>query len=74
MSNPDKLIIEENENFVRDVRSNAILNTDLTALQKYKMKRAKEQEVLKTIDEVKELKGELSEIKSLLHQLLAEKK
>lgn len=70
---PDKLIIEQDENFVRDVKTNAVLNTDMTSLQKYKARREKEREMLQTIDEVKEMKSELSEIKTLLHQLIAEK-
>jgi len=71
---PDKLIIQEDETLVRDTKNNAILNRDMTALEKYRAKRQKDYEILKTVNEVKEMKSELSEIKTLLHQLIAEKK
>jgi len=61
------LKIEDNPNLVRDKTSNAVLNTDMDALQKYKMKRNIERQ---RDSEISELKTEMSEIKSLLYQLV----
>jgi len=59
--------IEDNPNLVRDKESNAVLNTDLNALQKYKMKRNLDRQ---RDNEISELKKEISEIKSLLYQMV----
>ena len=56
--------------FVRDELSNAVLNTDMNALEKYKFtrtQRLQEQEVLqKCVDDINSLKGDMQEIKNLL--------
>jgi hypothetical protein len=69
MSKPDKLIIEDDETLVRDVKTNAVLNTDLTSLQAYRAQRNK---LRQKDEEVKSLREEIDEIKSIL-QLLVEK-
>lgn len=58
-----ELPIEDNENLVRDKETSAVLNTNNNALQAYKKRREKEMEIEK-------LKDDVSEIKSLLKQLL----
>jgi len=65
--NRDYVKIEDNPNLVRDKDSNAVLNTDLDALQKYRMKRNIDRQ---RDDEISELKKEMSEIKSLLYQMV----
>jgi hypothetical protein len=66
----DKLKIENHEELVRDTKTQAVLNTDLSSLQAYKKRR----EIQRQKDaELQEIKEEMSEIKGLLHQLLAEK-
>ena len=55
--------IENNENLVRDKETSAVLNTNNNALQAYKKRREKEMEI-------EQLKDDVSEIKSLLKQLL----
>ena len=56
--------------FIRDKSSNAVLNTDMNALEKYKFTRTQrfqEQEVLqKCVDDINSLKGDMQEIKNLL--------
>lgn len=74
MEKPSKLIIEQDNTLVRDVKTNAVLNTDKTALEQYRAKRNKEREMLSAVDEVKSMKKDISELKELLHQLIAEKK
>lgn len=73
MEKPSKLIIEQDNTLVRDVKTNAVLNTDKTALEQYRAKRNKEREMLSAVDEVKSMKKDISELKELLHQLIAEK-
>lgn len=67
--------IEGYSNLLRDVNSNAIINTDFNEYQKYismKNKKNSEIEILKS--EVTELKSDLNEIKNLLRTLLDESK
>lgn len=66
----DKMKIVDNEDLVRDAKSNAVLNTDLDALDKYKKRRAREKQVNKVVEEVDSLRQEMTEIKSLLMQLV----
>lgn len=65
----DKLKIVDNENLVRDVRSQAVLNTDMTALEKYRAKRKRDNEISHSLEEVKSLKDEVAELKEMLTQL-----
>ena len=66
-----KYKIKDNENLVRDAETNAVLNTDLTALERYRMRR----DVEKSRDkELQNLRDDINDIKSLLTQLIAEKK
>jgi hypothetical protein len=68
-----KLKILDNEHLVRDVKTNAVLNTDLSSLEKYRTKREREKKVSSAITELDNMKDEIKEIKSLLYQLLKEK-
>ena len=56
--------------FVRDRVSNAVLNTDINALKKYKIERARreqEQDILNNcITDINILKEDMQEIKNLL--------
>ena len=56
--------------FVRDNNSNAILNTNTNALEKYKIsrnQRVQEKEVLQNcVDDINSLKDDMQEIKNLL--------
>ena len=64
-----KYKIKDNDNLVRDAKTNAVLNTDLTSLEKYKMRR----EIERNRDsEIKQMQEDIDTIKSLLHQLIAE--
>jgi hypothetical protein len=65
----EKLKIVDNENLVRDVQSQAVLNTDMTALEKYRAKRNRDNEISHSLEEVKTLKDEVAEIKEMLTQL-----
>ena len=56
--------------FVRDNNSNAILNTNINALEQYKVeriRREKEQSILQNcVDDINSLKDDMQEIKNLL--------
>ena len=59
--------IKDNEDLVRDTTSNAVLNTDMTSLEKYRARRNKELQMAADVDELKE---KMSTIESLLNQLV----
>mgnify|MGYP003119280096 CR=1 FL=1 len=59
--------VKDNEDLVRDKNNSAILNVDADALSKYKMRREQER---KRNEEIEELKKDVSEIKSLLLQMI----
>lgn len=61
------LKIKDHEELVRDVETRAVLNTDLTSLQRYKARR---QKLWEKDQEFQEMKTEISELKALLHQLI----
>ena len=56
--------------FVRDTLSKAVLNTDINALEQYKIardKRVQEQSVIQNcVDDISSLKDDMTEIKNLL--------
>lgn len=63
----DKLKIVDHDNLVRDTKTQAVLNTDLTSLEAYKRHRNK----LRQKDaEIELLKNEVSEIKDILKTLV----
>ena len=59
--------------FVRDDNSKAVLNTDVNALEQYKIARdrkLKEQSILQNcVDDISSLKDDMNEIKNLLIKL-----
>jgi len=61
------LKITDEEELIRDVDTRAVLNSNMSSLEKYKARRNKEREMN---DDVQNLKQDVSEIKSLLKQLL----
>ena len=69
-----KLKVEGYENLVRDVSSNAIVNTNRSEYQLYMARvRAREQqgdEIRSAVKEINNLKSELREIKSLLQEVI----
>jgi len=62
--------VEGHTNLVRDLKSQAIINTDSDAYAKYMARKTKQKEkddeVRKVIREVNELRNEMKEIKNLL--------
>jgi hypothetical protein len=62
--------VKENPELVRDMDSKAVLNTNVSALQAYKKKREKQQEVNAAIDDINNMKNEINEIKTLMQRIL----
>ena len=69
-----KLKVEGYESLVRDVSSNAIVNTNRSEYQRYIARiRAREKqgdEIRSAVKEINNLKAELREIKSLLQEVI----
>lgn len=59
--------VENDASYVRDMHNSAIINVDNQALQAYKMKRNSSKKLL---SDVETLKSEITEIKTLLHELI----
>jgi hypothetical protein len=61
----------ENENrFLKNTMNNSLINTDLTGLKEYKNKKEMANKVNSLSDEINIMKTDISEIKSLLQQLV----
>ena len=69
-----KLKVEGYENLVRDVSSNAIVNTNRSEYQLYmariKSREKQGDEIRSAVKEINNLKAELREIKSLLQEVI----
>jgi|TARA_B100001939_G_scaffold315927_1_gene301506 hypothetical protein len=70
----------ENQSYVRDIHSKALLNTDRVALENHRQRKkfideqAKEWQMIKSkVDELNTVREEMLEIKSLLRELLNKK-
>jgi len=62
--------VKENPELIRDMDSKAVLNTNLTALQAYKKKREKQQEIQSAVEDINNLRQEVNELKTLMQRLL----
>jgi hypothetical protein len=62
--------VEGHPNLLRDLKTNAIINTDIVSLDHYTIAKRKKEEEVKRIDnlenELSELKSSIDEIKQLL--------
>lgn len=59
--------VKNEDHLYRDVDTGAIINTDRSSFEKYKKSRSKFRNMEQELDYVK---SEISEIKSLLHQII----
>lgn len=69
----DFLKVKDNKDLVRQTKSNAILNTNLKELNKYREEREEKMKLKRLADESEQMKNDIQEIKSLLKQLLGQK-
>jgi len=69
-----KVKVEGHNNLVRDLNSNAIVNTNTTDFSLYmrrqKMREKQSDELRNTVKEINSLKSELFEIKKLLKEVI----
>jgi len=74
MSVHNYLKVEGSSNLIRDVKSNAILNTDSSSYQDYmanaKKRKMEQDDIRNAVREINSLKCEMYEIKSMLLKLL----
>jgi len=75
-----EVVQTEDRNFVRDLHSKALINTDRIALENHRKKRQIEkqqaqrwQQMENKVEELITVRGEMLEIKSLLQELLNKK-
>ena len=61
------LKVNDNDHLYRDVNTGAIINTDRSSFEKYKRSKLKFQNMEQELDQIK---CEMSEIKSLLQQIV----
>jgi len=64
------LIKTEVEGIFRDTNNNALLNKDNSSLEVYKKMKKKNNEIYNLREEVDDMKKDMSEIKSLLTQIV----
>jgi hypothetical protein len=62
--------VKDSPGLVRDMSNQAVLNTDISALEAYKRKRNKQQEIDEVISDINNMKSDIDQIKSLMQRLL----
>jgi hypothetical protein len=62
--------LEGEDRFIKNVHNRALLNTDVAGLKDYKNKKELARQVNDISGEINTMKSEMSEIKSLLQQLV----
>ena len=62
--------IEDEDRFIKNVRNKALVNVDVAGLKEYKNKKELARQVNDISGEINNMKYEMSEIKSLLQQLV----
>jgi hypothetical protein len=62
--------VKENPELIRDMDSKAVLNTNSTALQAYKKKREKQQEIQSAVEDINNMKQDINELKTLMQRIL----
>ena len=62
--------VKENPELIRDMDSKAVLNTNSTALQAYKKKREKQQEIQSAVEDINNMKQDINDLKTLMQRIL----
>jgi hypothetical protein len=65
--------VKNDQTLVRETNSNAILNVDRKGLNKYKEEREFKMRMQRTTEELDQLKVDMSEIKIMIQQLIAQR-
>ena len=70
ISDMDEVKIEGHSNLSKNLDSGAIVNTDKVAYQRYLQSKKNMKEMQDTVSDINKMKEEMSEIKTLLKELL----
>lgn len=70
---PELVKIENEPGFVKDKKTQAVISTDNSALEAYRVKRKRDMEMQMKLDKINTLEQDVAEIKDLLRQLLGSK-
>jgi hypothetical protein len=62
--------VKENPELIRDMDSKAVLNTNRSALESYRKKREKQQELKSAIDDINNMKQDINDLKTLMQRIL----
>jgi hypothetical protein len=62
--------VKDSPGLVRDMQTQAVLNTDINALEAYRRKRNKQQEIDEVLSDINNMKSDIDQIKSLMQRLL----
>jgi hypothetical protein len=62
--------VQDNPDLIRDMDTQAILNTNVDALTAYKKRKSKEREVDQAFSDINNMKQEISNIKTLMQRIL----
>jgi hypothetical protein len=60
----------ENPDLVRDLESQAILNTNENALKAYKIRKQKEKEISQSLNDINNMKQDINDLKTLMQRIL----
>jgi len=70
ISDMDEVKIEGHSNLSKNLDSGAVVNTDKVAYQRYLQSKKNMKEMQDTVSDINKMKEEMSEIKTLLKELL----
>lgn len=62
--------IEGHSDLIKNMQTGAVINTDRTAYERYMQSKTQHQKLNTTVEDINNLKQEMSEIKTLLKELL----
>jgi cell division protein FtsL len=62
--------VKENPDLVRDMNTQAILNTNVDALQAYKKRRQKERDISDSLSDINNMKQDINDLKTLMQRIL----
>lgn len=65
--------IKDTPGYIRDISNKAVLSVNNTALQNYRLKRQRNNEINQSLNDINKLKSDVADIKKLLTQLLNNK-
>jgi hypothetical protein len=66
----NKIKVEGHSNLYRDLNSGAVINSNVDDYHKYMESKKKRDQLYNAVEEIDNLKSEISEIKNLLKQLV----